>query len=275
MEQPGRLGFKSAAGLFILGLAASSCGLALGIKDVSLDPAGGGGTSGAGGSSTTTSDTGSTGGVGTDGSAFIRVIDDMEDMNEDISMVEGRVGTWYSYNDMTAAGVQTLPLDPNGTIPFPMSAIMLPRGTSQWAAHTAGMGFTTWGAGFGFDLNTILGAKSGYDASKYTGVHFYAKMGASASAAIRFLIGDVNTAPEGGICHPSGADANCSDHFGQDLTLTTDWQEFTIAFTAMTQEGWAMQTLPSIDKSKLYYIHFQARPTVNFDIWVDDIAFYE
>jgi hypothetical protein len=49
MGQRWSSGFGSGAGLLILGFAASSCEAILGIKDVSLDPIGGGGAGAAGG----------------------------------------------------------------------------------------------------------------------------------------------------------------------------------------------------------------------------------
>lgn len=245
------------------------------------------GTGGAGGSgsgsgkasstSTSTSTGSNTGSSSSGGTNLtLSMIDDMEDMDGSILSAEGRQGAWYVYNDASPAGMQTPMVDPKGMTPFPMSATS--RGASKFAANTHGMGFTVWGAGFGFDLNNSGGmnpVKSPYDASAYKGIHFYAKIGSGAIGAVRFNVGDVNTTPEGGKCTTGGMMPTCSDDFGQNLNLTTDWQDITIAFSDMKQVGWAMQKLPSIDTKSLYSVHFQAGTKTSFDIWIDDIAFYK
>ncbi len=258
-------------GLLISGfaaLAASGC-----------DNGSTGGTGGAGGagasngpaSSTTNSGPGTSSSTGM--ALTLESIDDMEDMDGSITMAGGRQGAWYVYNDGT--GTQTPPVDPMGMAPFPMSMLMPARGSSKYGAHTSGMGFMTWGAGFGFDLNNTGGAmpkKLAYDASKYAGIHFWAK--SSSPGAVRFNVGDGNTTPEGMKCMSGGMMPTCSDDFGQNLALATDWTEYTIKFSDMTQVGWAMQKLPAIDKTTLYSVHFQAGTGVTFDIWIDDIAFF-
>jgi hypothetical protein len=236
---------------------------------------GGSSTDGAGGdddSTTTVTSTGpgSGGGSGTGGGAPVSasVIDNMEDGDGSIHNDAGRVGAWYTYNDATATGTQT----PVVMAPFTMTAISPPRDGSGFAASTKGSGFDTWGAGFGFDLNNSGGTtakKSPYDASKYTGVSFWAKIGAGSVGAIRFNIGDKNTSPDGGVC----ATGKCDDDFGKNLTLTESWQKFDITFAEMKQVGWSMVALKSIETTALYSVHFQAGAKAKFEIWVDDIAF--
>ncbi len=45
------------------------------------------------------------------------------------------------------------------------------------AMHTFGSGFTEWGAGFGFALNGPDGGLFAYDASAYSGIVFWARLG--------------------------------------------------------------------------------------------------
>lgn len=236
----------------------------------------GGGTSAGPAAQTSTSSGGpATSSSSTGGNLTLSMIDDMEDMDGSILASTGRSGAWYVYNDASATGMQTPPVDPKGMTPFPMTALSPPRGSSMYAAHTSGSGFSVWGAGFGFDLSNSGGmnpVKSPYDASKYSGVHFFAK--SNGPLGIRINIGDGNTTPEGGKCVSGGMMPTCSDDFGMALNLTDAWQEFTIKFSDMTQAGWAMQKLPAIDAKTLYSVHFQVAQGLPFDIWVDDIAFF-
>lgn len=230
------------------------------------------GSAGEGGAGATTSSSGTSTGGSSSSSAgggsgeSLTVIDDMEDMNGSINAVAGMQGAWYTYNDMTAAGMQTPESGP--TVPFAMATPG--AGTSMYAANTKGSGFTTWGAGFGFDLNNDGTTKKAYDASQFAGITFNAKIGAGSVAAIRFNIGDSQTTPEAGNCG-----MKCSDDFGQSLTLTAEWQKFKIAFADMKAVNWSMQNLTAINKASLWYVHFQASQNNTFDIWVDDVAFYK
>jgi hypothetical protein len=85
--------------------------------------------------------------------------------------------------------------------------------------------------------------------------------------------GDKNTTPEGGVCDAAGG--KCSDDFGAGITLTEDWQQFTLKFADQAQVGWSMVVLPKLDTSALYAMHFQTGAMSKFDIWIDDLAFVE
>lgn len=230
---------------------------------------------GAGGGDTTSSSSSSAGsgssGSGSSSSSSggssgaMTMIDTMEDGDGSILPNAGLQGAWYTYNDKTAGATQT----PPEMTPFVMSALNPPRNGSAFAANTNGSGFTTWGAGFGFDLNNNGTSKGPYDASAFTGITFWAKIGAGAVGAIRVNIGDKNTTPEANIC----AVGKCSDDFGKDITLTEQWQQFTIPFADMKQVGWSTVILPAIDKASLYTVHFQTGAKATFDTWIDDIAF--
>jgi hypothetical protein len=192
------------------------------------------------------------------------VIDDMEDQNGSITPNAGMIGAWYTYNDETATGTQT----PTVGDPFMMAPVPSAHGSSAYAANTKGSGFTTWGAGFGFDLNNDGVAKKAYNAAAYTGITFWALAGAGSATSVRVNIGDSQTTPEAGACG-----TKCSDDFGQQITLTNSWQQFTIPFNGVTTVNWSMQNLTAIKKDALYYIHFQTAQNQAFDIWIDDIAF--
>jgi hypothetical protein len=116
----------------------------------------------------------------------------------------------------------------------------------------------------------FLAPKGLYNASKYTGISFYAKKGSStASSAVRVKVPDRNTDPTGNIC------TSCSNDFGVDLTLTTTWTKYTIPFSSMTQQaGWGAPRPTKIDPTGVVAVQFQVTtPGAVYDIWVDDVTF--
>jgi hypothetical protein len=250
-------------------LAAAGC-------DEGKSTTGDGGSAGDGGAGAGNTNTGegAAGGGGSTGSAGsdpgnLSIIDNMEDGDGSIVADSGRKGAWYTYNDESATGMQT----PEVGLPFEMAPLNPPRDGSTMAANTKGSGFDTWGSGFGFDLNNAgaPAVKEAYDASKYSGISFWAKVGAGSVGAIRVNLGDKNTTPEGGVCEA----AKCSDDFGKDITVGSDWKQYNIKFAEMGQVGWSMVLLPAIEKSAIYSVHFQTVKGATFDIWIDDVAFTE
>lgn len=111
--------------------------------------------------------------------------------------------------------------------------------------------------------------KDTYDASRFRGVSFRARRGPGATSAVRFRVADVNTEPEGGVC---GA---CYNDFGMDLELTEDWQQFTVPFERLSQEGgWGSPRPDELQADQLYSIQFAITERGEpFDLWVDDLAF--
>jgi len=199
------------------------------------------------------------------------LIDDMEDGDEGILIAAGRRGPWFVLNDGTPGAVQT----PAVAMQFTMTAIPGARGASTYAAHTAGQGFMTYSAVFGFWLNKLGSAfKQQYDASAYTGVTFWARLGASDSAAlsraIRVILPDHDTDPDGQVC--TDAAAGCFDHFGKNITLTPDWVKYTIRFSELQQSGFGFAP-PGFDAAHMYGVEFSFPLAAPFDCWIDDIAF--
>src|SRR5262245_43243438 len=188
-------------------------------------------------------DDGSGGGGGDDGGGggggpTQHMIDDLEDGDASILVTEQRVGAWYSYDDGTPGGMRT----------FPAGTAFTPAGGgangSRFAARLAYAGFTTWGAGTGFNLSDPGdgaggSSKRAYDASAYSALTFWAK--ADAPLKLRVNVPDAQTDPAGGSCT-----SGCNDDFGADVTLGADWQQFTIDFATATQIGWSGVALPAI-----------------------------
>jgi hypothetical protein len=224
---------------------------------------GSGGTGGSGGSGGSGGDT--TADTGTPGT--VDIIDDMEDNDGSITPVNGRVGAWYTYNDLTAGATQV----PKQGEPFTMTAGG--KGGSGYAANTKGSGFALWGAGYGFNFKDPGDGdggsnKSTYDASAYSGISFWAKAGAASDKAIRVNVSNKETDPAGAICMPAD---KCNDHFGNAVTLTGEWAEYTLPFAKMAQSGWG-QSVAKFDVTTLYAVQFQVGKNATFDISIDDVA---
>jgi hypothetical protein len=57
--------------------------------------------------------------------------------------------------------------------------------------------------------------------------------------------------------------------------LTTEWAEYKIPFSEMTQEkGWG-EIQKALVTGKLINLNWAFKPGQLFDLWIDDIAFFE
>jgi hypothetical protein len=188
------------------------------------------------------------------------LIDDMDQTppTGSIYSKSGRVGAWYTYNDETAGGQQS----PE------MGATFLPdaggrNGTNS--AHTAGSGFTNWGAGMGFDLNNNGTTKLPWDASMFTGFAFWAK---GTAFRVKVLVPATVPTAEGGSCSAG----TCGDNHGKAIEAATDWHQVVVPFSSLTQEGWGATA--AFTANQVIGIQFQTAKSTTFDVWIDDIGFY-
>lgn len=189
------------------------------------------------------------------------MIDDLNDGDRFIPGNSGRVGAWKDSHDTTPTGS----MYPDPANPF------TPTDTGdacrKYAAYVKGAGFSDWGA------NLSVGLGGPYNASKYTGVTFWAKSDASDDQVVRVSFPDKDTDLDGGLCKPNSTGGKqCNDHFGYRATLTSMWTKFTIRFSDLRQDGWGMPAA-AFDPSTLFEILFEIRENTTFAIWVDDLAF--
>jgi hypothetical protein len=186
------------------------------------------------------------------------LIDDLNDGDRFIPMVNGRVGAWTDYHDASPSG-KMYP-DPNtGFVPTDTGDVC-----RKFAAYVAGTGYVLTGSGFWFGLG------SPYDASKYTGISFWAKIDAGTSPGIRVAFPDKDTQPDGNICPPG----TCYNHYGYLINpLTTTWTKYTVSFSKLTQEqGWG-HLGTAFDPATIYQVSFEIPVNATFGIWIDDVAF--
>jgi hypothetical protein len=186
------------------------------------------------------------------------LIDDFEDGDNQLAKIADRDGYWFTSHDPDGSTI-----DPT---PFKMSDGG--AAGSQKVLHVLGVTSGTSGA-WGSLWGAQFVGQGVYDASKYDGISFKAKVGASATTKVRFKVADINTHPDGGVCK------SCWNHFGKNLQLSTDWQEFKVSFAEMKQEpGWGDQ-YPMITPSKLIALNWSIEPGRTFDVWIDDVQFFQ
>ncbi len=189
------------------------------------------------------------------------MIEDAEDDNNQVIVQEGRGGYVYTFSDK--AGSTIAPGTDGAFTPAEGGA----SGTKR-ALRIAGKVGAADVVYAGLGVN-FIDPKGPYDASKYGGVSFYAKVAPGSATKVRLKVPDVSTDPDGKIC------SACFNDFGSDLVLTEDWQKYTVPFAEMKQlSGWGSPTPSSIDKSKIYGVQLQVNDKgQSYDIWIDEIGF--
>lgn len=230
----------------------------------------GGGVSGAGGSAGGVT-AGSAGTAGAPVPLAREMIDDMEDNDASIDdgTNNGRTGDWYAGHDATATGTQF------PGVPFMMSPIPSTDAryaTSKHAAMTNGKGFTTWGSNLGVNMKLVsasTGKHPTYDASAYCGLHFYARVGAAAGTNTKAFLRviDKYSHPDGGECGSGGKP--CYVYFQKVYTFGPEWQEVSVLFSDLMDEGWP----PMLALDAIFAIEFGIPQNTTFELWVDDLSF--
>jgi hypothetical protein len=211
-----------------------------------------GGTAGAGGSAAGAGGTGA--GAGGAGGCGL-LLDDMEDGSGNICQGNGRNGRWFSYHDAASTFM------PSGVVPAP-SAITPPRGASTRAMHLSGTFVDYAGAGFTLTASPASGT---YNGNAFTGLRFYARGTASAPKVI-VQTGATESTTYGGRC--ALATLSCAGNEAPLTGLATDWTMYQIPFSSLTN-GTA-----AFDRSDIWSIEFQSGAGA-FDLWIDDISFYQ
>jgi len=187
-------------------------------------------------------------------------VDDLEDANNQITKSAGRDGYWWSAADPKGSKIEMETIEPGA-------------GGSEIAMHIKGTTVPgkpeddSWGVQLGVNF---VSQGMFYDASKYAGIAFKAKIGPGSTSKARFKIADINTHKDAGICKA------CWNHFGKDLTLTPEWREYRVTFSAAEQEpGWGDPRPAALTPTKLIALNWQVGPGQTYDIWIDDVTFLD
>jgi hypothetical protein len=198
------------------------------------------------------------------------LIDDMEDGDHLVAAVGIRNGGWWVASDGTST---TTP--PADQAPNP-ERILGGRCESKAGMRVTGSDFTGWGAVMSATFY-YTDAIQPFDASAFRGIRFWARVGEDNNSTVRAQVQDSSTHLNGGVCNPqSGTPDECYNGFGASLTsISTEWQKFEIDFSTLTQRsGWGYQA-DAINPAALYGIEWNLDPNRTFDLWIDDVWFYE
>jgi endoglucanase len=190
-------------------------------------------------------------------------IDDFEDNNNQNMVVDNRGGYWYTFVDKAGSTVWPEAGEAGGTFTPSEGGY-----NSKYGAMVKGK-IGTAAIVFGALGMNFQDPKAMYDASKYEGITFFAKRGASSTGKVRLKVPDKNTDPEGGVC------SECFNDFGVDLNLTDQWQRFVLLFHDMKQmEGWGAPRKAHIDPSTVFGLQWQVNVQgADYEIWVDNLGF--
>ena len=186
------------------------------------------------------------------------LIDDLEDGNSAILAIDGRSGTWSTNNDGTLSGTQNPPLGA-------FTATASGAHGSRYSARTWGGNFTSWGTALRVTLNATGQSQCAYDASRYTGIGFYAKGNQMVNLSVAILP-TVPTA-KGGTCA-----TGCFDYHTKLITPTTSWAYYQIPWSQLMQGGWG--TAASFSAASILYLEFEIGACPSFDLYIDDLGFY-
>ena len=202
-------------------------------------------------------------------------IDDLED-NDKTTLVFNnprRDGIWDT-GQRDATG-QQVP-EQFMFLPKALSAAEAPYANDKYAAYTKGNGFTTSGAYMNVSMRSWADYANTpqYDASKYTGLSFLAKVGASSTKAmrVRFISGD--TDPRGKKCKTVGMQSElCYNHYFSVVTLSNTWQKYELSFADDFAQGGDGMTNDAINLKGMYGLEFYFNPSNDFELWLDDLTF--
>ncbi len=194
------------------------------------------------------------------------VIDDMEDGNDRNCPNQGRNGEWWS-----STGTITGSIEPPKVGEFPAYPLASDaRARSSYGMRLSGNGFghadADW-ASIGFNLID----DAAYDLGPYQGLTFYAKSKAGAvTIHVAFATDTTTGTSEGGACQ-----TKCNDHWAKAVMLGDSWQEFSVSFASLEQEGWGVQPK---DLAHTRFIYFGFLGTdggpAAFEFLIDDVRLY-
>jgi hypothetical protein len=177
-----------------------------------------------------------------------------EDPMGALAKLGGRTGDrWVVYGDDTV-----------GMPVMSFEAPPMPRCGSKLALRFRGGPHRSWGAVCQAPFVRTVDRAVPYAVTGYRGLRFFAR--AAAPTAIRLNLIDLQTSPEGTLCG-----TRCNDHFGKDVTLTTEWQRFTVLWSELRQDGFG-QAFMAPDLAKALYFEFLVTRGITYDFFVDDMT---
>jgi hypothetical protein len=184
------------------------------------------------------------------------LLDDWEENDSRIAPLDGRGGSWATYDDGT--GKQT---PPDKSPLFP-TRIASGREESARALHMTGGKFEDWGVTFGAELADA----ACYDASAYSGIEFWAK--GPGVIKVGFQMIDVQDVKYGGRCK-----TDCYNTHRKVIELSKTWKHYGVRWEDLHQLYEAGPPL-AFDPRRVRFLEFGIGPEhTPYDLWIDDVAF--
>jgi hypothetical protein len=193
--------------------------------------------------------------------AVISNFDDAADMGLDVMAVSPG-GKWTVDKD-GSSGTATLAVEDTGAT------------DQKKAAHFHGSGLTTWGADI---AATFSGPTTPIDGSTYTGISFKVKAGtANKATALIVKLQNADSLPACGMCDPNDMTTKaCYAGYAASATFSgTGWTTVQIPWTMLKAPAWGLHTSTTIDPKQLFVISIAVDKGIDFDLWIDDVAFYK
>ncbi|MDQ2644494.1 MAG: hypothetical protein M3020_11800 [Myxococcota bacterium] len=141
------------------------------------------------------------------------------------------------------------------------------------ALHFVAEGGDEDSCGVGFDF---LKSRELYDASDYSGISFGAQS-VGGEQIILVKVATAGTDPKFGFCDETAepdSGAQCYDHFLASVTVSATWDEYTVSFADLMQEGWGFEPPDGFDPAEIVGVQWVAKPGTA-DLWIDDVKFVE
>jgi hypothetical protein len=235
----------------------------------------GGDRSTAGSAATGGSNVGGSGASGPCGGAQIKC--DSPDMITDFESNDGRLCVMMGSGSVIAYGDGTGTQAPKvGDVKSYDASDDCDRG-SAYALHALGAGSDDYGFGVAFRFpQNVDTVKAGYK-----GIRFKAKTTlTSRKISLKVAMPGTLDASFGGSCVPTQTPKkDCNDHPAASVVIAAGgWLDYEVEFSSLQQEGWGVVAEANFEAVSQIHVIFPGPVSggdADFDVWVDDLAFYE
>jgi hypothetical protein len=189
----------------------------------------------------------------------LALIDNFDD-GDSVGVPEAdREAFWFTDHDESAGSV----------VPEPFLPARGGAHGSNYAAHVTASGFSIWGAALATNVSHLAdGIRCPFNASRFSGLRFAAR--GSGQVRVNLQIPEVVDEQYSGTCRPSQGDI-CYDTHGTWITLTPEWQSYSIKWAGFVQRGFGKRA--ALRQGAIMSVQFSFETAeLPVDGWFDDIA---
>jgi hypothetical protein len=173
--------------------------------------------------------------------------------------------------------------DPNSTALVEVDRCTGTPAASAYALHVSGGGYVSYGPNIGWTISDS--ASGALDVSAESGVAFWARTDSSEVQSLEIVVNDVYTypvlEPELRQCELESPDylpplgQRCWNGGKSLRVLSPAWRLYTVDFSELVQDTWGTQSPGGKpDLTRVLSIEFHLPALLDFDLWLDDIAFF-